>query len=837
MKQLFICILLFASRSFAQTTNIGGFINDWTDVNNINFCSNTLTVSESVSFKAGDTVVVFQMKGAEHIGTNTNNYGDITAYNSAGSYEFNYVLQKTGNDIILRNSLTQQYNHTNGAVQLIRVPYYTNARISTVLNCIAWDGTSGGVVIVNVADTLEFAADIDVSEKGFKGGAIGTGYTCGSNNWANGIEGGFKGESIAEYTPNQDKGGAHLTNGGGGSFAANCGAGGGGNYGEGGIGGKEYVNCSAQRQSIGGSALDYTSTGKIFFGGGGGGGEQDNGFTVYPGGRGGGIVLIKANVIKGNNYKILSNGQSVLGITRDEGGSGGGAGGSIALFSNTITGNIIVEAKGGEGSSNNDITYATQCRGPGGGGGGGVLALSNSSIPISISFTANGGLPGKVLNPASSCYNTSFGAASGADGGIIINQVLQTATAPFRKNIDSVRIKDSLIACKSYDFRGLSFTNTFAITNWAWEFGDGFGSNLQNAQHTYTSNGTYTVKLFVTDANNCKDTSIKQITVADISVSAGADTAVCKNSFYTLNGNGNGTYSWSPGNVLNDSTLKNPVALMNATTNFRFTITNGLGCSGTDSVTIAVRPAPVFNVVQNVSGCINTPTQLSASGGDVYLWSPASLVSNAGIRNPTTTLVNNQLFTVKINETTCNDSAIINTLVTIHPNPVLSITKSNDITCTVGYASLFATGASQYSWSPQNTLNNSTGPATVASPLSSTTYFVSGTDGNGCIGKDSINVLVNFTGKANYFMPNSFTPNGDGKNDCYGIKYFGLVQELKLYIFNRMGERVFATTNPNACWDGNYKGQPAEPGNYVYYLKAKTACGPVEKRDNLILLR
>lgn len=837
MKQLFIGILFCSSKLFAQTTDIGGLINDWTDVTNINFCTNTLTVSESVGFKVGDTVVVFQMKGAEHIGTNTQNYGDITAYNSAGDYEFNYVFQKTGNEIILKNSLTHQYNYFTGSVQLIRVPYYTNARISSGLGCVAWDGTSGGVLIINVADTLEFAADIDVSEKGFKGGAIGTGYLCGSSNWANGTEGGFKGESIAKYTPNQDKGGAHLTSGGGGSFAANCGGGGGGNYGAGGIGGKEYVTCSAQRQSIGGSSMDYSLPGKIFFGGGGGGGEQDNGFTVFPGGRGGGIVLIKANVIKGNNHKILSNGQSVIGITRDEGGSGGGAGGSIALFHNTLVGNLIVEAKGGEGSSNLDITYANQCRGPGGGGGGGVLALSNPTIPITISFTATGGIPGKVLSSSSSCYNTSFGAASGADGGIIVNQVLQTSTTPFRKNIDSVRIKDSIIACKSYDFKGLSFTNTFAITNWVWEFGDGFGSGQQNTQHTYAGNGIYIVKLIVTDANNCKDTSIKQITVADVSVNAGADTAVCKNSLYTLNGNGTGTYSWSPGNVLNDSTLKNPVALMNTSTLFRFTVTNTLGCSSTDSVIIAVRPAAVFSAVQNVSGCINTPTSLSASGGDVYLWSPAALVNNPTLKNPTTILSGNQLFTVKIKETTCNDSAILNTLVTIHPNPSLSVTKSNDISCTTGYASLFVTGASQYSWSPQSTLNISTGPATIASPLSSTTYFVSGTDAYGCIGKDSIHVLVNFTCKANYYMPNSFTPNADGKNDCYGIKYFGLVQEFQLFIFNRLGERVFASTNPNACWDGNYKGQPAEPGNYVYYLKAKTACGPVEKRDNLILLR
>ena len=76
-------------------------------------------------------------------------------------------------------------------------------------------------------------------------------------------------------------------------------------------------------------------------------------------------------------------------------------------------------------------------------------------------------------------------------------------------------------------------------------------------------------------------------------------------------------------------------------------------------------------------------------------------------------------------------------------------------------------------------------------------------------------------------MPNSFTPNGDGINDCFGIKYWGAVLEFQLIIYNRYGEKVFGTTDPNQCWNGLYKTKKPEPGNYVYYIKAKTACGNV----------
>jgi len=86
-------------------------------------------------------------------------------------------------------------------------------------------------------------------------------------------------------------------------------------------------------------------------------------------------------------------------------------------------------------------------------------------------------------------------------------------------------------------------------------------------------------------------------------------------------------------------------------------------------------------------------------------------------------------------------------------------------------------------------------------------------------------------------MPNAFTPNADGINDCFRIKYFGQIQELQFFIYNRWGNKVFESSNPNDCWDGTFKGNPAEAGNYVYYIKAKTACGPVERKGNVLLIR
>lgn len=73
-------------------------------------------------------------------------------------------------------------------------------------------------------------------------------------------------------------------------------------------------------------------------------------------------------------------------------------------------------------------------------------------------------------------------------------------------------------------------------------------------------------------------------------------------------------------------------------------------------------------------------------------------------------------------------------------------------------------------------------------------------------------------------MPTAFTPNNDGLNDCYGIKYWGVIEELEFSIYNRWGERIFFTRNPGECWDGRYKGIPQDPAVFIYMIKARTTC-------------
>ena len=90
------------------------------------------------------------MKGAVIDSGNTSNFGTITNYKNAGNYEFNYVKQKTGNVIELKNVVTRQYDIPLGKVQLVRVPYYASLNITNTVTCFPWTALSVGYSLLTL---------------------------------------------------------------------------------------------------------------------------------------------------------------------------------------------------------------------------------------------------------------------------------------------------------------------------------------------------------------------------------------------------------------------------------------------------------------------------------------------------------------------------------------------------------------------------------------------------------------------------------------------------------------------------------------------------------------
>ncbi|REE00566.1 T9SS type A sorting domain-containing protein [Marinoscillum furvescens] len=325
----------------------------------------------------------------------------------------------------------------NARVQAVTFPKSDDYSTTSDLTALDWNGNYGGVLAMEVFDSLTLNNDINLDGKGFRGGALNnvaesTPRVCNPEVYRtdNG-EYAAKGESIyrntnALYARARGK----SANGGGGGSRHNSGGGGGGNFTAGGIGGPGY-NESAPTDGCdddpsgdagtgaagyGGVDLsDYISADRIFLGGGGGGGQQDGtSGASEAGGDGGGIIIIKANTIYvpcGAGVTISVNGEGFPYPSTDagnEGAPGAGAGGSILfqVINWALDCPLNTEAKGGEGQS----SVNTNPHGGGGGGGRGVTIFSGAA-PAS-NYTADnsqgaGGLNGTGASAGSASAGSS----------------------------------------------------------------------------------------------------------------------------------------------------------------------------------------------------------------------------------------------------------------------------------------------------------------------------------------------------------------------------------------------------------------------------------------------
>ena len=417
-KRYFIFIFVFFSvlNASAQTT-ISGVINSYTQVLliGVGSCPDSLMVNSTIGFAVGDSVLIIQMQGASIDSTNTALFGTINSYGNCGNFEFLKIVGINGNYIRFASSLKRSYS-TNGAVQLVTKPVYSNANVAGILTAQPWNGTTGGVLTFSVTSDLFLNSDIDVSGIGFRGGSASVNFYT---NWFYEFcfgnlpgRGGKKGEAIAAYFPNKEFGRGAQASGGGGGNDINTGAAGGGNYGRGGHGGNNYYSPDTLWGLRGRSLLTGINQIKIFAGSGGGGGHQNNS-VGSAGSNGGGIIMIYANNIIGNNYFIKANGASVIPIATIDGAGGGGAGGSILIDALNFTSNLKIHANGGKGGDQN---YPPQCHGNGGGGGGGALLFTSQTLPINVLTSAIGGVQG-----IGKCNNSGNDAAKGDSGGVILN--------------------------------------------------------------------------------------------------------------------------------------------------------------------------------------------------------------------------------------------------------------------------------------------------------------------------------------------------------------------------------------------------------------------------------
>ncbi|PBQ33224.1 hypothetical protein CNR22_16060 [Sphingobacteriaceae bacterium] len=500
LSNLIGIILLFSSALNAQ--NISGTVNNYAAVKNLT--GTNIGVNATTGFAFGDKVLLIQMKGAVIDSTNSANFGNIINLGGAGNYEFATVSTVVGTVITLSSAPTKTYNVLKGFVQLVKVPKFCNPTVVAPITCPAWNETVGtGGIIAFEAGTLTLNAPVNANEAGFAGGNFALGsFGCSNGNYfgVQGVDGGQKGESISGYMPYKDGRKGKQANGGGGGNSGNSGGGGGGNGGVGGLGGNEYSGCGSYDDRGNGGLGVGTGLNVMYLGGGGGGGYEDNGQVATSGGRGGGIVYIKANAIFSNNEVISAKGESVTIIASDEASGGGGAGGSVFIECTTITGTLQVNTDGGSGGSNNNVLFQADAHGTGGGGGGGVFAYSGATLPSGVTVSSVGGAAGTVNNPQSSQYNTTYGATAGATG-------VSYANLPTTPGIvvPVMTVSQNTIVCAKQSI----VLTAGGVQTYSWST----GATTPSISVSPTVNTSYTVTGSGTNTNSCKVVSVISLTV------------------------------------------------------------------------------------------------------------------------------------------------------------------------------------------------------------------------------------------------------------------------------------------------------------------------------------
>lgn len=299
------------------------------------------------------------------------------------------------------------------------------------------------------------------------------------------------------------------------------------------------------------------------------------------------------------------------------------------------------------------------------------------------------------------------------------------------------------------------------------------------------------------------------------------------------------TITWSPAEAVNDATAENPVTTPMKTTRYVATASTIYGCSSQSAINITVNASPQFRVIPDTPVvCLGQSIDLVGKGGDVYEWytdNDSLLTAGAVI---TVAPIRDSLFKVYMRNNTCAVDDTLYVPVKVYNLPVTSVSKSGDIDCAHPEVTLHAKGGIYYTWEMAPGITNFLTPNPVVSPLKTTTYEVTITDMHGCSRLESITVSVDVALSFTRFpIPSAFTPNGDGRNDCFGLKSWGPTSTFEFKIFNRAGFVVFDARTPEDCWDGTRKGQDLPTGTYVYMVRARTICGEVVRRGTVLLTR
>lgn len=437
-------------------------------------------------------------------------------------------------------------------------------------------------------------------------------------------------------------------------------------------------------------------------------------------------------------------------------------------------------------------------------------------------------VPKLILSDNTGCQNSSMGLDT-----IKVNAIYPGFTT------------DPSPACEKgvFYFKDTSHSYYAKVNSWFWTFNGSDTSSLMSPTNTYTLAGTYPATLIVTDDWGCSATVNSTVVVSPPPhIIASPDTVVCLGDGGTLTGYGGVSYTWEPASLVSCTNCNPTLGIPKVVTTFTVTGKDKNGCTNTDTVTLRLKYKTVSAAYGDTTVCYGVIVPLLDSGATKFTWLPEAGLSDPTIANPMASPDTTTNYMIIAQLGSCiPDTNFVK--VTVYPVPLVD--AGPDQTMVAGMsADIKASGSGIYSvsWGNDSTLSCNTCLTPKATPFVTTAYVITVTSEFGCPNSDTVAIHL-YCDKSQIFVPNTFTPNGDGQNDVFYPRGRGISMVKSFRIYNRWGQLLFERSNiqlndATNAWDGSFQGDLPRPDVYVYALEAVCDAGDeVNLKGDVTIIR
>jgi gliding motility-associated-like protein len=477
------------------------------------------------------------------------------------------------------------------------------------------------------------------------------------------------------------------------------------------------------------------------------------------------------------------------------------------------------------------------------------LVCKGDTTPAIVRFTN--------LSKRATAYQWSFGDGSTSSGAelehtfydtgtykvtlVAINPNSCSLTDTFSQFVKVVKHSSASFTIKSQACDGtVTLEATGAAAQYNWNFGDGTYKKGKIVSHTFTSDGTYLVRLYADSGTLCVDSSKAPIFISFTTASFSYMIDTCSGAVtFKNNSNGGVFYTWDFGDNTYDTVL-NPVHVYKTKTSFKvtLTVTDNRNCIVTHSDSVRIKNGLVANFGFVQDSCSGRAAFTNYSKfARKYLWDFGDGTTDTS-KNPIHFFTHDTLYTIRLVATAsggCSDTTEhkLNGVL----SPVAKFTfRKDSCTSDVTFKSESFRGY-RYDWifGDGSDIVHATNPTHTYDKKGTYTAALIINSGSACTDTFTQKITVTNNKPSPVIIPNVFTPNDDGKNDRFIVEGNTVCIELEIEIYNRWGQLVFKQKGNPLTWDGHSIQGHELPAGVYYYIFRDPNFG--ERHGTVTLLR